>query len=185
MIIYTIPIFIIIYIFWLLNIFNLVHIKSLNTNEYYYVNQLPDKQNASDLLGELHNKLKYLVNNLDETNPYFKRLKNRFDGVQFMENPELRPHPTMTSYSVNKGEKIVFCLRDPIDLKLHDINTIMYVALHEISHIACPEIGHPPLFTHIFASILKEAIRLGIYKDVNYLKHPANYCGITIEERII
>lgn len=163
----------------------MVSIKSTNTNEYYYVNLLPDRQEASNLIGEIHKKLKYLVDKLNPNNPHFKRLKDRFDGVKFMENPELRPEPHMTSYSVNKGEKIVFCLRNPIDLKLHDVNTIMYVALHEISHIACPEIGHTPLFIKIFSSIILEAIRLKIYKDVDYTEDPADYCGIFISERII
>ena len=46
-----------------------------------------------------------------------------------------------TSYSINKGEEIVFCLRCKKTNQLHNINELMYVAIHEISHVACPEIG--------------------------------------------
>ena len=65
-----------------------------------------------------------------------------------------------TSYSVNKGEEIVFCLRSKETHQLHSIDLMMYVALHEISHICCPEIGHTPLFKKIFAFLVNRAIEL-------------------------
>ena len=55
-----------------------------------------------------------------------------------------------TSYSINKGEELSFCLRSKSTGKLHDINLLMYVAVHELAHTACPETGHTPLFNKIF-----------------------------------
>ena len=54
-----------------------------------------------------------------------------------------------TSKKINKGEEIVFCLRSIPDNKLHNINELMYVAIHEIAHVGCPEIGHTSLFKKI------------------------------------
>ena len=91
-----------------------------------------------------------------------------------------------TSYSVNKGEELVLCLRSKKDVnKFHDMNTLMYVILHEISHIACPEYNHTPLFKKIFAFFTEVAIKLNIYQRVNYSSNPVEYCGIYITDSIV
>jgi hypothetical protein len=90
-----------------------------------------------------------------------------------------------TSYTVNKGEKIYFCLRSKVLNEIHDMNTLLYVVIHEMSHIACPEYGHTPLFYSIFRFLLRIGIDIGIYKDVDYRYNPANYCGMTINEYIL
>ena len=77
------------------------------------------------------------------------------------------------------------CLRDPHTQQIHDDNTIMYVAIHEAAHVVCTEVGHTKTFQKHLIRLLKEAIRRGIYKDVNYNKQPAPYCGIRIYERVI
>jgi hypothetical protein len=61
----------------------------------------------------------------------------------------------------------------------------MYVALHEISHVACPEVGHTELFKKIFHFITKIAINMGIYKKIDFAKNPVEYCGLTVSESIV
>ena len=61
----------------------------------------------------------------------------------------------------------------------------MYVSIHELAHVACPEYGHTQLWQEIFADLLKEAIRIGVYEDENYIMTPKNYCGMILDERII
>jgi predicted metal-dependent hydrolase len=90
-----------------------------------------------------------------------------------------------TSYSINKGEELVFCLRSKETNLLHDINDIMYVAIHEIAHIGCPEIGHTPLFKRINLYLLDEAIKCNIYNYDNYRKNNKEYCGIMLSSNII
>jgi predicted metal-dependent hydrolase len=91
-----------------------------------------------------------------------------------------------TSYTVNKGEQIIFCIRSKLIDKyinssnIHDKNLIMYVALHEIAHIACPEYGHTPLFKDIFNFFCDEANKAGIYKKIDFKTTPMEYCGMTI-----
>ena len=65
------------------------------------------------------------------------------------------------------------------------MNTLMYVVLHEISHIACPEYNHTPLFKKIFAFFAEVAIKLNIYQKVNYGTNPVEYCGIYITDSIV
>lgn len=91
-----------------------------------------------------------------------------------------------TSYSVNKGEEIIFCLRSKeTKHKLHDINLVMYVVLHEMAHVACPEYGHGVLFKKIFAFLALRAIDLGIYKKIDFSKDTREYCGMNINDSII
>jgi len=81
---------------------------------------------------------------------------------------------------------LVFCLRSKNNkMKLHDINLMMYVVLHEISHIACPEYGHTDLFKKIFSFLTNVAINIGIYKRIDFKINPSEYCGLTITNSIV
>jgi hypothetical protein len=98
---------------------------------------------------------------------------------------ETDPNSNYTSYSVNKGDELAFCLRCKETHKLHDINTLMYVGIHEISHIACPEIGHGDLFKEIFKHFCLEAINIGVYRDEDYSVNPIKYCGMNLNSSIL
>jgi hypothetical protein len=65
------------------------------------------------------------------------------------------------SYTINK-EKVFLCLKDS-NGEYYNTNTLVYVLLHEISHVICNEIGHTELFHEIFTEILDKAHGLGIY----------------------
>jgi hypothetical protein len=88
-----------------------------------------------------------------------------------------------TSYSENKGELIVVCLRDkrPPYVFVEE-NTVMFVILHELAHLMTTTIGHTPEFWTNFRIILHDAITAGIYTPVNYSKEPTAYCGMTITD---
>ena len=62
---------------------------------------------------------------------------------------------------------------------------MMYVALHELAHVGCHEIGHTELFKDIFAFYTREAIKLGIYKYEDYDSNPVEYCGMVLSSSII
>mgnify|MGYP001058559129 CR=1 FL=1 len=81
------------------------------------------------------------------------------------------------AYSKNKGEQISFCLEDDII----DNNTIMFVALHELSHIVTDEIGHTYIFWENFKFILKCAIKCNIYQPKNYKDYPVHFCNLKID----
>jgi len=129
----------------------------------------------------------YLVINIDNY-PEYKEYINQLN-INFNKNNtiiyETDPNTNLTSYSVNKGEELAFCLNSKKTGELHDINLLMYVGIHEISHIACPDIGHGPLFKKIFRFFLEEAIKIKIYTKVDYNIHPVEYCGMTLSTSII
>lgn len=88
-----------------------------------------------------------------------------------------------TSYSLNKGEKIVLCLRQKEDNCFVDMNTLMFVFLHELTHLGTVENKtHSPIFDRNFKFVLKEAIDQNLYRFHDYRANPVIYCGKPISE---
>jgi hypothetical protein len=88
-----------------------------------------------------------------------------------------------TSYSENKGEKIVVCLRDKVSpFPFVEENTVMFVLIHELAHLMTLSVGHTPEFWTNMRKLLQECIQLGVYRNVNYSKSPVKYCGMTITD---
>ena len=65
---------------------------------------------------------------------------------------------------------------------MENVNTMMFVALHEVAHIITISVGHTEEFWTNFKFLLKESINLGIYKKENYNKNPVDYCGMKITD---
>lgn len=157
----------------------------------YLVRDLEDKQRAANQLSRIKMNImrmtEHLYNNRDtkykEYKQYIEQLKTRINDVVIKESSENSVH---TSYSVNKGEQLVFCLRSRAEKdRLHSLNLLMYVTLHEMAHVACPEYGHTPLFKKIFAFFAKVAVEEGFYNKIEFNVEPEEYCGLTISESII
>ena len=191
MVIFIIIIFILFYVFYKINL-EVKYVESLIDSKKYLVRDLPDAQKASNMLAELKDIIKklsiYLYKNKDIKYPLFKiyieRLYSKIiNGICVFS--ESSPDSNYTSYSVNKGEELVFCLRSKKTGKFHNLNLITYVMLHEISHIACPEYGHTPLFNKIFAFITTEAVKLGLYNKIDFASNPVEYCGMMVNSSII
>jgi predicted metal-dependent hydrolase len=96
---------------------------------------------------------------------------------------ETLPTSELTAYSENKGEKIAFCLnKNKVDDDLIDLNTLTFVAIHELSHIMTKSVGHKQEFWENFKFLLTNAKEAGIYNPVDYKKKPKEYCGMTIND---
>ena len=150
-------------------------------NQKYLVRQLDDSTSAADLLAQIRKNLATLTDHLRSNfpnDPRTKRIIERFNPNNIMETDG---NSTYTSYSVNKGEKLVLCLRyrDGTN-RLVDLNTMMFVTLHEYTHILTKSVGHTDEFWDNFKFILKNSIKLGIYKCVDYSANPQKYCGIEV-----
>ena len=98
---------------------------------------------------------------------------------------EILPTSEYTAYSENKGEQIALCLsnksKNDSD-NLIDKNTLMFVALHELSHLATKTIGHDDTFWKNFKFLLEESEKINIYKPINYKNNSTNYCGMEITD---
>ena len=109
-----------------------------------------------------------------------RRLYKNFNPEAFSETT---PDAKYTSYSVNKGEKIVFCLRDKKEGEtLVKENIMTFVSIHELAHLMTKSIGHEPEFWANFKLLLKISIDNGIYKNIDFNSTPKPYCGINITD---
>lgn len=152
-------------------------------NRRYLVRNLDDRQEAANLLAKIRKNLEDLCDDLKKVYPKndaVNRLIIKFNPESISETAK---NSKYTSYSVNKGEKIVLCLRARDDTeKLIDENTLMFVSLHEIAHIMTKSVGHKREFWKNFKFLLKHAIKIGLYKHEDYNTKPKKYCGIMITD---
>lgn len=168
-----------------------VYVKSDIDDQEYLVRDLPDNQKAANMLARIKKNIFHLTDHLNskkdgdykDYEPYIEQLVDKIQGVVINESSE---NSKYTSYSVNKGEQLVFCLRSRSNKNhLHELNLLMYVVLHEMAHVGCPEYGHTPLFKRIFAFFTEVAIDINLYTRIPFDEVPLEYCGLTISESII
>ena len=148
-------------------------------NEAYTVQIKDDSKEAADLIAKIKKRLIILLEHLKKTygnsDKRVSLLESNFRPDAIKEGVQT---PGYTSYSVNKGEQIILCLRNKDSLV--DINTMMFVVLHEFAHLATESIGHTTEFWDNFRWILEESINIGIYTKQDFEKKSVEYCGMDI-----
>ena len=163
--------------------YNLKCIISNVDGETYCVRDRTKLELAADLLAEVSQKCKELVLYVGKKYPEdddVMRLVKNFNPTKISET---LPTSEYTAYSENKGEKLAFCLNTTKNGdKLIDINTLMFVALHELAHIMTKSEGHKQIFWQHFKFLLIEAKKINIYTPVDYKKNPEPYCGMKITD---
>jgi hypothetical protein len=196
-------IFLILIIFYLLflNKKNEEWVKGFDNNYYLLRNitwenpevQSVFKSQTADTLAKINKNIIRLLDHLNTkyTNvSWIKRLNNNYkrNGNSLS---EASVEDGFTSYTIDK-EYMHICLRtrDSAE-KLYDLNTLMYVIIHELAHMGNydsrgnPIEGHGIEFVEKFRFLLKESINLGIYNYEDYSKKPKEYCGITINNNVL
>ena len=162
---------------------------NLTTVEGQRVQDLPGKDEAAERIAKVKQNIQKIVS-LYKQDEYVsdkptQLLVERYRPDSILENSVTSKD---TSYSENKGEKIVICLRDKNDPPAYpfvDMNTVMFVVLHEMAHLMTAELSsgkHTPEFWANFRRLLEDASRIGIYTPVNYAKSPVDYCGMKITD---
>ena len=178
--------------------YEVTYVQSSIDGRDYLVRNMNDKEKAADLLARIRAKLMSLVEHLKtvkgksiqgylgtddtikETEENFARLIKRFQPNNISEST---PNDKYTSYSVNKGQKIVFCLRArKAQEKIVDENVITFVALHELAHIMTKSVGHTEEFWNNFRILLRVAIKLKLYQHQDFNNRPVDYCGTKITD---
>jgi hypothetical protein len=163
--------------------FNLKCIISDVDGNKYCVRERNKLTLAADMLARTTTKLKQIVVHVAEKFPDRENVKRLKEGFNPTKVVETLPTSEFTAYSENKGEKIAFCLdAEKGKNKLIDENTLMFVGIHEISHIATKSIGHTDEFWKNFKFLLEQAVALNIYVPVDYKKNPQKYCGMEITD---
>ena len=163
--------------------FNLKCIIASKDGNRYCVREREKLELAANLLAEVTKKMKDMVAYMKSKHPDDPRTIRLVEGFNPKKISETLPTSELTAYSENKGEKLAFCLNTSKDgNKLIDINTLTFVALHELSHIMTVSIGHKQEFWQNFKYLLQNAKEAGIYDPVDYKKNPKQYCGMAIND---
>ena len=74
--------------------------------------------------------------------------------------------------NVNKGYEIYICLDG------NDVNSAMYVLLHELAHMSVPEYDHTKNFWAHFEKLKNIAVRSGVYIPTG----TRTYCGDVVKD---
>jgi hypothetical protein len=118
--------------------------------------QINDEHNSQTdpMIVELKKKLTPLLSNLKFVGKYeVLNTRNILDEISIYKGDK--------SYTINKN-KVYLCILDENE-EYYNINSLMYVLLHELSHVLCKEIGHTEMFHEIFQELLIQATTDGIY----------------------
>ena len=166
------------------DVFNLKCIISTKDGIKYCVRDRENIKEAVFLLEEVVGRCKKMVYLLYKKYPDDKRviqLHKNFNPKRFSET---LPSSELTAYSQDKGAKVAMCLNKTKNdnSNLIDIETLTFVALHELTHIMTTSVGHQQDFWQNFKFVLINAKEFGIYDPIDYKNKPQEYCGMTIED---
>jgi hypothetical protein len=178
-------VFICVYIYYdNIDSFQLKCIVSTVDGNKYCVREREKLQDAVDLLANVTEKCKELVKYTGDKYPDMENVKRLVKGFNPKKIMETLPTSEYTAYSENKGKKLAFCLnRDKKNNNdLIDESTLLFVAIHELSHIMTKSIGHKTEFWKNFKFLLENAKECGIHDPIDYKKKPQEYCGMTIHD---
>lgn len=163
-----------------------------NDGNLYKVHNFGDSNTAANILASINlvltelisylkNKYNVRINSSGNDLKYnaIKKILMRYNPDNLIENS---PNDTNdTSYTLNKGSMVAFCLREKgSNNYIHDMDTLTFVAIHELAHMAIEEDGHPPKFWAMFKWLLIEAEMGNIYFSKNYNISPIHYCGMKV-----
>ena len=151
----------------------MVRIQSRINGKTYSVKKGPDAHVIADRLALLEQKLVQLLdgaNVMMPDDPRIATIKRRWDGTVSEVEAE-----GDVAFSVDKTS-IHMCLRDAQG-RIEDLNTSMFVLLHELAHVATADYGHSQEFWANMRFLLELAERMGIYRYENYEHGATNFCG--------
>jgi hypothetical protein len=166
-------------------------VSSIDKRIYRVIEEFYDKNDAVNIMAEVnafifdylkYMRNKYKIKKKGQRNEieFVERMLNNYNPDNILENDPLPGEDT--SYVINKGDEFGICLRNKSDNpgKIHDIDIIKFVVLHELAHLGNITYGHEYDFWAFFKFILINAVEADLYTPVNYRLTPVNYCGLEI-----
>lgn len=189
------------FIYTIINTYSEIrYVKSTIDNKIYMIRRGNNKSakfllDSANTLSEINKRIISLIEHLERLysndaskNYFIRKLRKNYNSYMIS---EAAIDPRYTTYTVDK-EDMHICLRTRDQHEnIYDINTLMYVSIHELGHLCnythndIPVNGHGPEFKMIFKFLIEESIKIGVYKYVNYYKQPVEYCGLTISSSIL
>jgi len=153
--------------------------------EKFMVRNINNSFQAGNLLCTIKKKLTLLIDRCmeDPDETYYKYVKVIHDRLPSCEFKETSWGSIYVTFTHLKGKSMTVCMRSKDGFQ--DLNELMYVCIHEIAHIGCPEMNHTDLFYEINEYLLLQAIKYNIYTFVDYEKTPKDHCGILIDNNIV
>ena len=163
--------------------YNLKCIISDVDGNRYCVRERSKMELAANLLATVTQNCKDLVAYCAKKHPENEKVQRMVQKFNPTKISETLPTSEYTAYSENKGEKLAFCLnKQKNGTQLIDINTLTFVAIHELAHVMTTSEGHKQEFWQNFKFLLEEAKAANIYNPVDYKKKPEPYCGMDITD---
>jgi hypothetical protein len=154
--------------------------STINGKSYGIQEMLPNANLSADRIAKLEQFTNDLLEYLSARHSKdirTQRLLNNLADIKMEESPF---EDDTSSYTVNKGELIALCIRNKENKDFHDWNTLLFVLIHELAHVASVTTGHNEEFVHNFKWLLQRANEAGIYSPVDYSKAPITYCGVRV-----
>lgn len=178
------------------------YVKSNVDNNYYIIRRGSQSNDflveSANILALVNKSIEKLIQHLQDKYPDYADLTHSHhfyikflaDNYSYKILSEGNIDKRYTTYTIDKDEiKVCLRTRDSYDTP-YDINLLLYVILHELAHLCNydrngkPIIGHGKEFLGIFKFLIDEAIEIKVYKYVDYVKKPVNYCNLELNSQI-
>ena len=158
-----------------------IYKESMLNSKEYKVQKYNNPQEAAEILAQLTKNTKMIVDYLKDKHYEDERVVRLDKRLKDLNIEEAIHEEGASSYTINKGELMALCLRHKDKAKnFHDIQTLMFVLIHELAHVMSVSEGHNAEFMDNFRFILKEATNSGVYQPVDYSNSPMTYCGVKV-----
>lgn len=147
----------------------------------YLVLDSPNAEHSAELLCQVNHRVNKFLVHLDKIgHPGSKILRDVYDDDKIVESSD-------SAYTINKAsghfDKIHLCLQR--DGRYFDIDTLMFVVIHELTHVMRNSFDffddHPADFWHDNKRLLLEAEKAGVMTNINYSVSPVHYCEKLIQ----
>lgn len=153
---------------------------SINGRTYDIQDDMENKDTALRLLNKIDNRINQFTEHLKKKHHTDKRIK-RFYKMKNAKIIEPEHKIGTSSYTINKGEILAFCIRLKEDnSKFHDESILDFVIIHELAHVISNSIGHTSEWLSNFKFLLNSLSESNIYNPVDYSKKNVNYCGVIV-----
>jgi hypothetical protein len=122
-----------------------------------------------------------IINILPKDDIRYKKLIGRFNVKKGLFEVDPFNRKNYTSYTLNKNI-IGMCMREKDEnRRMHNLEILKFVFLHEVAHICTDSYEHNEEFWNNFKWLLSLVYKNKLMIPTDYGKEPKNYCGMIID----